>query len=79
MENSLVAHRVRQHGVYARDLRAHLGSLAMGLGLATIFRSSGIARFAQGGVVKTFRCADLGLNLGSPLSQSGCAKRRPVG
>ena len=27
-------------------------------GLGTIFRSSGIVRFVQGGVVKTFRCAD---------------------
>ena len=46
-----------QHGFYAKALRAHLGSLATGHGLGTISRSSGIVRFVQGGVVKTFRCA----------------------
>ena len=45
-----------QHGFYAEALRAHLGSLATGHGLGTISRSSDIARFVQGGVVKTFRC-----------------------
>ena len=34
---------------------AHLGSLATGHALGTISRSSDIARFVQGGVVKTFR------------------------
>ena len=34
---------------------AHLRSLATGVGLGRIFRSSGIFRFVQGGVVKTFR------------------------
>ena len=37
---------------------AHLPRLATRAGLGTIFRSSDIARFVQGGVVKTFRCAD---------------------
>ena len=32
----------------------------MRAGLGTISRSSGIARFVQGGVVKTFRCTTLG-------------------
>ena len=37
---------------YAEALRSHLGSLATGVGLGTIFRNSGIARFVQGGVKK---------------------------
>ena len=36
---------------------AHLPRLATRAGLGTIFRSSDIARFVQGGVVNTFRCA----------------------
>ena len=44
-----------QHGFYAKALRAHLGSLATRLGLGRISSSSGIVRFVQGGVVKTFR------------------------
>ena len=49
---------VVQHGFYAEALRAHLRSLATVAGLGTISRSSGIARFVQGGVVKTFRCTN---------------------
>ena len=45
-----------QHGFYARP-SAHLRSLATGVGLGRITHSSDIARFVQGGVVKTFRCA----------------------
>ena len=45
-----------QHGFYAEALRAHLPSLVTRAGLGTISRSSGVARFVQGGVVKTFRC-----------------------
>ena len=36
---------------------AHLPTLATRAGVGTIARSSCIARFVQGGVVKTFRCA----------------------
>ena len=36
---------------------AHLPCLATRAGLGTISRSSDVARFVQGGVVKTFRCA----------------------
>ena len=54
----MAALEVRQHGVYAEALRAHLRPLATIAGLGTIFRSSGIARFVSGGVVKTFRCRD---------------------
>ena len=43
-----------QHGFYARPA-AHLRLLATLAGLGTIPRSSGIVRFVQGGVVKTFR------------------------
>ena len=47
---------VAQHGFYARP-SAHLGSFGNGLPLPWYnFRSSGIVRFVQGGVVKTFRC-----------------------
>ena len=46
-----------QHVFYARP-SAHLRSLATCLGAGTISRSSDIARFVQGGVVKTFRWAD---------------------
>ena len=42
-----------QH-VFTLDLRL-LATLA---GFGTISRSSDIVRFVQGGVVKTFRCAD---------------------
>ena len=49
---------VAQHGFYARP-SAHLRSLATGAGFGTISRSSGVVRFVQGGVVKTFRCANL--------------------
>ncbi|EKK03336.1 hypothetical protein RBSH_01395 [Rhodopirellula baltica SH28] len=45
-----------QHGFYARP-SAHLPWLVTWAGIGTISRSSGIARFVQGGVVKTFRCA----------------------
>jgi hypothetical protein len=48
--------RARQHGFYARP-SAHLPCLATRAGVGTIFRSSDIARFVQGGVVKTFRYA----------------------
>ena len=48
--------RGMQHGFYAEALRAHLRSLATGVGLGRISRSSDVARFVQGGVVKTFRC-----------------------
>ena len=41
--------------VFTQGPSAHLGSLATGLGLGTIFSNSGIVRFVQGGVVKTFR------------------------
>ena len=47
--------RGMQHGFYAEALRAHLRSLATLAGLGTISRNSDIARFVQGGVVKTFR------------------------
>ena len=43
-----------QHGFYARPA-AHLPTLATRAGIGTISRSSNIARFVQGGVVKTFR------------------------
>ena len=43
--------------VFTQGPSAHLGSLATGHSLGTISRSSGITRFVQGGVVKTFRCA----------------------
>jgi peptide subunit release factor 1 (eRF1) len=36
---------------------AHLPCLATRAGLGTISLDSGIVRFVQGGVVKTFRCA----------------------
>ena len=36
---------------------AHLPCLATWAGLGIIFCSPGIARFVQGGVVKTFRCS----------------------
>ena len=42
---------------------AHLGSLATGHDLGTTSRSSGIARFVKGGVVKTFRRANVFLVL----------------
>ena len=44
--------------VFTQGSSAHLRSLATLTGFGTIFRSSGIACFVQGGVVKTFRCAD---------------------
>ena len=47
--------------VFTQGPSAHLGSLATGHSLGTISCSSGIARFVQGGVVKTFRCANLAL------------------
>ena len=47
-----------QHGFYARPA-AHLRSLATTAGFGTICGSSGIVRFVQGGVVKTFRCTPL--------------------
>ena len=40
------------------ETAAHLGSLATVHGLGRIFRNSDVVRFVQGGVVKTFRCAD---------------------
>ena len=43
--------------VFTQGPSAHLRSLATLTGFGTIFRSSGIACFVQGGVVKTFRCA----------------------
>ena len=42
--------------VFTQGPSAHLGSLATGLSLGTISASSGISRFVQGGVAKTFRC-----------------------
>lgn len=56
--HSRLNRHARQHGFYAESLRAHLCSLATGHGVGTISRSSSIARFIQGGVVKTFRCRD---------------------
>ena len=41
--------------VFTHGPAAHLPYLATRAGLGTIFRSSGIVRFVQGGVVKTFR------------------------
>ena len=41
--------------VFTLGPSAHLRSLATGVGLGTITRSSYIARFVKGGVVKTFR------------------------
>ena len=55
METLITIHRDGQHGFYARP-SAHLPTLSTRAGLGTIFRSSGIVRFVQGGVVKTFRC-----------------------
>ena len=55
METVLALQRVPQHGFYAEALRAHLLRLATRAGLGRIFRSSGIVRFVQGSVVKTFR------------------------
>ncbi|TWT80271.1 hypothetical protein CA13_16840 [Planctomycetes bacterium CA13] len=43
--------------VFTLRLAAHLRTLATGCGIGTISRSSGIARFVQGGVVKTYRYA----------------------
>ena len=57
------ARRVGQHGFYARP-SAHLPWLVTRAGLGTISRSSDIARFVQGGVVKTFRCPDLPFTVG---------------
>ncbi len=51
---------------YARP-SAHLGSLATGLGLGKITRSSGIARFVQGGFVGTFRCASSSTQLDTEM------------
>ena len=48
------ARSAAQHGFYARPA-AHLPTLSTRAGLGTIFGSSGIAGFVQGGVVKTFR------------------------
>jgi hypothetical protein len=45
--------------VFTQGPSAHLRSLAAGVGFGRIFRSSGIIRFVQGGVVKTFRWATL--------------------
>ena len=42
--------------VFTQGPSAHLPTLSTRAGLGTIFRSSGIARFVHGGVVKTFRC-----------------------
>ena len=43
--------------VFTHGPAAHLPCLATRVGVGTIFRSSDVARFVQGGVVKTFRCA----------------------
>ena len=45
---------VAQHG-FTLGPSAHLRPLATLAGLGTIFSNSGIVRFVQGGVVKTFR------------------------
>ena len=50
---------VAQHGFYAMALRAHLRHLATTADLGTTSDSSDVARFVQGGVVKTFRCGTL--------------------
>ena len=57
---------VAQHGFYAGP-SAHLRPLATLAGLGTIFSNSGIVRFVQGGVVKTFRWASSHANFG-PVS-----------
>ena len=44
----------------------HLGSLATGVGLGRIPRSSDIVRFVQGGVLKTFRCPDEIIGVANP-------------
>ena len=44
--------------VFTHGPSAHLPCLATRAGLGRISRSSDIARFVYGGVVKTFRCAD---------------------
>ena len=43
--------------VFTHGPSAHLRPLATLAGLGTISDNSDIARFVQGGVVKTFRCA----------------------
>ena len=53
-------HRAVQHGFYARP-SAHRCRLFKPASGGRIFRSSDIVRFVQGGVVKTFRCANLAL------------------
>ena len=46
----------RSHNmVFTLGPSAHLRPLATLAGLGTIFSNSGIVRFVQGGVVKTFR------------------------
>ena len=65
---------VVQHGFYARP-SAHLRSLATGVGLGTIPRSSDIVRFVQGGVVKIFRCATQS-NEFQPIRFASTVRRR---
>ena len=55
MESVLAIHRVPQHGFYARP-PAHRCRLFKPPSGGRISRSSGIVRFVQDGVVKTFRC-----------------------
>ena len=59
--------------VFTQGPSAHLGSLATGLGLGTIFSNSGIVRFVQGGVVKTFRYPHetLGMDAERPPADQG--------
>ena len=47
-----------EHGFYAEALRVHLGSLATGLGIGKIMRSSDAVRFVQGGVAKNLPLGD---------------------
>ena len=55
IEAVLPLHRARQHGFYAGP-SAHRCRLFESPSAGKILRSSDVARFVQGGVVKTFRC-----------------------
>ena len=56
--DTALAVRARQHGFYARP-SAHRCRLFKPPSGGRISRSSGIVRFVQGGVVKTFRYVNL--------------------
>ena len=55
---------------------AHLRPLATLAGLGTMSRNSDIVRFVQGGVVKTFRCADSPTPMSEPPVCESCGSHR---